>query len=95
MPPQNKPNEGVAHGLRQRQVALLCVPLRAQPGDFAVSLQPVIDIGFARQAGNVSDFCTGIVGFDLPIAFCDPLRMKGDARGFAHASNMEPFAGIR
>jgi len=32
------------------------------------------------------------VGLDLPVAFGDPLRLKGDARGFAHTAYMEVFA---
>lgn len=67
---------------------LLRVTLGSQPGDFALAREPLISIGFAREALDVANFSPGTMGLDLPIAFGDSLAGKGNAGRFFHPANM-------
>jgi hypothetical protein len=69
------------------------VTLRSEPIYSSVALHPVIKVGLARQTLDVSDFGTGTVGFDLPIALRNAFRLEdhADSRGFAHTAEYGPF----
>jgi hypothetical protein len=50
--------------------------------------QPLISIGLAYEALDVSNFSPGTMGLNLPIAIGDALARKDDAGRFFHAANM-------
>jgi hypothetical protein len=56
-------------------------------------LQPFVNVGLARQSRDVSDFGTGTVGLDLPVALGNALWLENDcdSRGFAHETEYAPF----
>ena len=74
---------------------LFRVALGFQPSQFTASLHPFINVSLACKASNIANFLARAVGFDLPVAFDDPLGLKSDARGFAHTVNMPRFAPRR
>jgi hypothetical protein len=69
------------------------VALRSEPIYSSAALHPVIKVGLARQTLDVSDFGTGTVGLDLPIALRNAFRLEdhADSRGFAHTAEYDPF----
>ena len=64
------------------------VALRSEPVYAPGALHPFVNFGFARQPLDVSDFGTGTVSFDLPVAVCEALRFEDDRdfRGFGHGA---------
>ncbi len=58
--------------------------MRPQPIYASASLEPVIDFGFALEPFDVPNFGAGVVSLDLPVVFCDALRLEGNPRRFAH-----------
>jgi hypothetical protein len=55
----------------------LGVTLRAQPGDAAVAVHPVIDIGFAFQAGDFTGVGARVFSHDIPVVVCVPDGFEG------------------
>ena len=53
-----------------------CITLRPQPCDLALSRQPLISIGFACEAFDVSNFTPGTMGLNLPIVIGERLQEK-------------------
>jgi hypothetical protein len=53
-------------------------------------LQPLIDLGLAFKALDVPNLGPCIMGFDLPIAFGDPLHFENDTL-FSHEAEYQPF----
>jgi hypothetical protein len=76
------PQRGVrlAPRLRRSGRPSLRVTLRTEPRDLAASLQPIVNVGLAGQAGNRADFFAGVMGLDFPVAFGNALGVKVDAR---------------
>jgi hypothetical protein len=66
------------------------ISLRSEPRDAAVSRQPFVDLSFALEPFDVSNFDPRIVSLDLPVTVLDTLYFKYDAGrfGFGHARNM-------
>jgi hypothetical protein len=54
------------------------VTLRSQSVDAARPLQPFINFGFTLEPLDVANLGPWIMGFDLPIAFGDPLHFEND-----------------
>ena len=66
-----------------------------QPFDLAVAGQPVVNCHFILEAFDVINFAARTVRLDLPVALRNSLRLKDDARRFAHPGNMPMFAPRR
>ena len=72
--------------------SVILVALRSQPIDAAAACQPLVNFSLALKAPDVSNFGSGIVSFDLPLALCDTVKFEGNTR-FAHCLIM-PIFGI-
>jgi hypothetical protein len=49
---------------------LFGVTLRAQPSNAAIAIHPVINVGFAFQAGNFPGIGAGILSHNIPVVLC-------------------------
>lgn len=66
-----------------------------QPFDLAVACQPLINGRLILEAFNVINLGPRTVSLDLPVTLRNSLRLKDDARRFAHSGNMQVFAPRR
>jgi hypothetical protein len=57
--------------------SLLGVTLRAKPRDLAFTVHPLVDLGLARETGDLSWFQARVFGDDFPIIFGVALWAKG------------------
>jgi hypothetical protein len=57
-------------------------------------LEPLVNLGFGLEPLDVTNFGSGIVGFDLPIALRNALKFEDNPRGFAHEAEYAPSAGM-
>ena len=74
-----------------KAIGLLGVTLRAKPRDTAVSVHPVVGVGFAFQAGDFPGFDARIFSQDVPVVLC----VSDDFEGyfcFCHAPLCTQFA---
>jgi hypothetical protein len=62
--------------LRARK-QLFGVTLGAKPRDLAFSVDPFVNLGLARETGNLSWFQAGVFSDDFPVIFCVALRAEG------------------
>jgi hypothetical protein len=69
------------------------IALRSEPIDTSGALHPFVNFGFGLESLDATNFGSGTVGLDLPIALCDALRLENDVdpRGFAHRAEYDPF----
>jgi len=56
-------------------------------------LKPLVNLGFGLEPLDVTNFGSGIVGLDLPIALRNALKFEDNPRGFAHEAEYGPFGG--
>jgi hypothetical protein len=69
--------------------------LKAEPSYFAAAAQPIINIGLSVRPCDVTNFGSGKVSLDLPIAFRDSqalaTKKEAEVKAAAQKNNQFPF----
>src|SRR5260370_7486450 len=63
--------------MRWKAIGLLGVALRAEPGDLAVSVHPVVGICLAGQPCDFALFTIRVVGLYFPVVICNSDSPEG------------------